>query len=238
MPKYDIKKTKKLKFARYGGLSSVNQEGYDPHTEDYHGPPSRRGFYCFVWPYIELFLLGADCTKDPKTIGAKFTYVRDKNGNLIHEHHHDFNRLCEGNKSWSTNTPEYAKFEKENEKLYVDDYDAYRKKCDELFGLNKLPRWVLVEKPHPRLFEYSGEIWHHLGAHLKPHLILASKGNWVKTDMDSYRYALECEMHKAHKSMMSWCYKDASDKYRFIPTKESALRRQCRDHLEVFIEKL
>ena len=49
---------KLIRFARWGGLSSVKQNGYDPVMPTFHSPPRRRGIYAFIWPYIETFLLG------------------------------------------------------------------------------------------------------------------------------------------------------------------------------------
>jgi hypothetical protein len=48
---------KPIRFCRWGGLSSVNQRGYDASMPTFHCPPCRRGIYAFVWPYIETFLL-------------------------------------------------------------------------------------------------------------------------------------------------------------------------------------
>ncbi len=234
MSKYDIKSTKKLKFARFGGLSSVNQRGYDSSDTNFHAPPSSRGFYAFVWPYYELFLLGANCTKNPKTIGSKFSYVRDSSGKIVDSNHPDYEKLDSIDNSWSIETPEYSNFCKDNEKLIDDDYDLFTKLQDDMFGPGKLAQYVMVKKPKPRIFEYTGHVWHHLGGHLKQHLIISSKGSWVKTDMESYRFALEREMHHAQKKAMSWCYKYS----KFIPTPKSAMHMQVRDHLEVFIEKI
>ncbi len=229
MAKYNIVKTKTLKFARYGGLSSVNQKGYDPNDDDFHAPPASRGFYAFVWPFVEQFLLGGDCTKDPRILGAKFTYVRDERGVIITDMHPEYESYySKHGKYWSIQNEEYTKFYETHQDLDYQNYEVLWK------SLN-LPRYFLVQKPKPRIFEYNGVLWHHLGVHLKPHLILATKGEWVKSDMDTYRYALDREMHRAQKSMMSWCY---NEKYKVIPTKEMALRRGCMDHLEVFLEKL
>lgn len=232
MAKYNIDKVKKLKFARYGGLSSVNQEGYDRNTEDFHGPPAKRGFYAFVWPFIEQFLLGADCTKNPKVIGAKFTYVRDSKGVIITDLHPDYESFySKHDKYWSVNNKEYDKFYEDHRDLPYDNYD-------ELWKSFNLPRYFLVQKPKPRIFEYNGVLWHHLGTHLKPHLILGTKGSWVKSDMDAYRYALDREMHKTQKDMMGWWHKDLRGQNDVLPTKKLAMNRTTKDHLEVFIEKL
>lgn len=51
---------KKIQLARYGGLSPVKQTHYttDYDSMTYHGAPERYGFYAFLWPYIDWFLLG------------------------------------------------------------------------------------------------------------------------------------------------------------------------------------
>lgn len=48
---------KEVKFVRYGGLSPVPQKGFSKKFPTLHSPPERSGFYAFVWPYIEMFLL-------------------------------------------------------------------------------------------------------------------------------------------------------------------------------------
>ena len=49
-----------LKLARYGGLSHIKQKHFTTNEEEmgYHGAPERKGFYAFLYPYIEWFLLG------------------------------------------------------------------------------------------------------------------------------------------------------------------------------------
>lgn len=58
---YRIKmQVKTIKLARYGGLSPVKQKHYTTNYDKmtYHGAPERYGFYSFLWPYIDWFLLG------------------------------------------------------------------------------------------------------------------------------------------------------------------------------------
>ena len=43
---------------RYGGLNMVKQKG-NYGRETYHSAPERIGFYAFIFPYIELFLIGS-----------------------------------------------------------------------------------------------------------------------------------------------------------------------------------
>lgn len=228
MAKYDISKTSKIKFARFGGLSSVNQRGYKSVSENFHSPPATRGFYCFVWPYYELFLLGADCTKNPKVTGSKFMYVRDNKDNIITDLHPDYEYYSEHNKYWPIETNEYEKFLEQNEKLSYKEYD------DKWKQLN-LPRYMLVEKPSPRIFTHEGELWHHLGNYLKPHQILGTKGGWYKSTIGDYREALEKKMHSCRKSAMSHMF-DKNNKN--VMSQKSAFRFGSKDELECFIEKL
>jgi hypothetical protein len=125
MEKYDISKTSKLKFARFGGLSSVNQPVYKSVSDDFHAPPATRGFYCFVWPHYEMVLLGADCTKNPKVTGAKFVYVRDNKDKIVTDLHPEYESVyCDRNKYWSVNTDEYNEFLVKNEYLNCDEFDS------------------------------------------------------------------------------------------------------------------
>lgn len=250
MAKYHIHKVKNLKFARFGGLSSVNQLGYSSKMPDFHSPPASRGFYCFVWPFYEIFLLGASQTKDPYVTGAKFSYVRDGKGNIIDDKHSEYTRLSEMNdnlsKYWSVESKAWKDFKRKNDwPDYPKDGDDefYDTKTEELYAkwdaeFSHLPKWVLVQKPHPRIFEHSGEIWSHLGTHLKPHQVLAVKGNWAKSSVEDYRDALEKEMHSAKKISMKYLT-DSTSEYKnlYIPSK-SAFRISSKDHLECFVEKL
>ena len=88
----------------------------------------------------------------------------------------------------------------------------------------------------PRTFEYEGEIWHHLGHHLKPHQILSTSGSWTLSDMDDYLFALNREIHETRKQMLkSWSqYSDMTELMKKDPYK----RMFAKDHLEVFIESL
>lgn len=70
---------KKVKFIRFGGLSPVKQEGYDPDMPSFHCPPAKYGIYSFIYPYVEPFLLGGSFS-DITTKHSKFQYVKDENG--------------------------------------------------------------------------------------------------------------------------------------------------------------
>lgn len=237
MPKYDIKNKRNLKFARFGGLSSVNQRGYDSTPLSIHSPPCKRGFYAFVWPYYEFFLLGGGLwTNYPWAIGTKFSYVRDVEGNIINEKHPEYEKLSEGYKYWSIPTKDWYYFEDKYRPDYDDpDYETkteeFRDRCDTEFGDD--PKWVLVKKPSPKIFEYRGNIWHHLREYTSPSGIIKEKGGWVLSSYDEYLYALDKDMHAARTSQST----------QLNPSKmpystKNPYRGICKDHLEVFIEKL
>ena len=64
-----------LKFVRYGGLSPVHQH-YNPKMPDFHSPPARKGFYAFVYPFIEDFLLSSEIFQP-----HRMEWIKDHNGN-------------------------------------------------------------------------------------------------------------------------------------------------------------
>jgi hypothetical protein len=235
MAKYDITKTKKLKFARFGGLSSVNQKGYDPEPRSMHSPPCRRGFYAFVWPYYEMFLLGGYANQVWKP-GSKFTYIRDKDGKVVDSKHPEFETFAAKDGAWQVDSKKYAAHMDQapdsNDPSYWDRCDDLRNDWD-VFHADEA-KWVLAEKPSPRIFEFDKELWHHLSSGLKQHQIVGRYGDWVKSSVQDFRVALEKEMHKARADEMVYF----SQAGRLMPSIKSPFRYYCKDYLEVFIEKL
>lgn len=228
---------KKIKFARFGGLSSVNQLGYTTKDPSHHSPPCKRGFYAFVWPYYEFFLLsGGLWTNYAWAIGTKFSYVKDAKGNVVDEKHPDFDNLSEGTKYWSIPTKAWYHFEKQYWPKYDDpEYDtkkeAYRIKWDtEHFDIAK---WVLVKKPSPKIFEYKGNVWHHLKECASPSGIMKEKGGWVLSSYDEYLHALNKDMH-ASRTIQSGYWNKTKMPY----STKNPYFGICKDHLEVFIEKV
>lgn len=60
---FESKPFKHVTLARWGGLSMVRQrKNYGNDT--FHSAPERYGFYAFVFPYIELFLIGSTKNKE------------------------------------------------------------------------------------------------------------------------------------------------------------------------------
>lgn len=240
MAKFDLIKTSKLKFARFGGLSSVNQEGYSSRKRKFHTPPAGRGFYSFVWPLYEPFLLGGSWTAWPWVIGSKFSYVKDEKGEIVTDKHPEHEKYSGLSKIFSVPTKAWNKnresagpdgfdedFDDYTEKQRNEMHDAAEKDWED--NHKNEPRWMYAKKPKPRIFTYEGELWHHLGENLKPHHIISTKGSWVKSSMEDYRYALEREMHNYRKQPTS---------YRMKTSDKNPFQSMCKDHLEVFIEKI
>lgn len=213
----------KMKFVRYGGLSPVKQTHYDTSDDKpFHNPPRKRGLYAFPYPYIEKFLLGA--TDDPSNISHKTQWIKDEDGNKIkyEDFYGDYNPKVDK----VDINPKYLKLIK---KLGIKQKDIWASTASDDIS------YVTVMKK-PRMFEYDGDIWHHLGHKLKPHQILATSGSWTKTTMDYYLLALTFEFHSAKKDMIKTMkdYTELSDLMKKDPYKHHF----AKDTLEVFIEQL
>ena len=184
-----------------------------------------------MWPFYELFLLGADCTKNPAVAGAKFTYVRDSSGKIMNNLSPEWNEDTIGDKHWSISTKDYEKFCKETDDMNYEESEL-------LWAEKKLPKYVLVEKPSPRIFEYNGEIWHHLGHNLRQEEILKAKDQWAKSTVSAYRNALSKELHLMQKEAMSFLSPSARKRKVSVYSQKIGARFSSKDHLECFIEKL
>jgi hypothetical protein len=215
-----------MKFARFGGLSPVIQKQYDTSDEKtFHNPPRKRGLYAFPQQYIETFLLGA--TDDPKNLSHKTQWLKNEFGEKIR-----FDDFYDKRAGFSEKTfmypikPEYVKLLKK--------YDIKQKDIRSYTDTDGVNYITILKKP--RVFEYDGELWHHLGNHLKPHQILGTSGSWTLSDMDDYKYALMMEIRDTKRQMLkSWSnYMDMTELMKKDPYK----RMFAKDHLEVFIENL
>lgn len=56
-------KNNKIALARYGGLNLVKQKN-NYGNDTFHSAPERYGMYAFIFPFIELFLIGSTKTKE------------------------------------------------------------------------------------------------------------------------------------------------------------------------------
>ena len=86
-----------------------------------------------------------------------------------------------------------------------------------------------------RIFVYDGDLWHHLGEHLRSKEIKRRKGSWVKTSYNKYCKALCKELHTTKSSYFNnhhkWGYDTRCSSNN--PTWGWSM-----DHLEVFIERI
>lgn len=227
-------KNKGHKFVRYGGLSALKQHHYttDDEEKTFHNPPVKRGFYAFSYPYIDYFMLGA--TSEPYHVSGKSQWLKDDDGNKIDEkdfydQESEFNMYLgrrSVNKKWATLL--------RKRKIKLKHVQSCYDKKEEKHYLTVLKR--------PRIFEYTGELWHHLDYYLKPEHILETKGSWVKTTMENYKLALKLDIKGnikgSHKSSQGWGY----DFKEMIQGKQDPYKgtgiTYSQDHLEVFIERM
>ena len=191
---------KDIKFARIGGLSPVKQKGYDSTMPGKHSPPCKKGFYAFLHPYYEPFLLSGSEYSGLGTKHSKFERVKDKDGNVI---------KVDDDMSYENESSNWMKYWG----LYMSNDDG---------------AYDVIKPKKPKVFEHTGELWHHLGEHLKPHEILQTKGSWYLTDFKSYVKALKKEFISKKILLKNEIGYETNNPFSAI----------CIDHLEVFIEKL
>lgn len=215
-----------IKFVRFGGLSPMKQEHFKTNSDYYHNPPRRFGVFAFVYGYIETFLLGA--TYEPTNISNKSYWLKDDNGNKIKND--DFYYTVKIEKS---DRIDYIS------KVKPEYINLLKKRNIKIKDLWNYGDYIVVLKK-PKIFNYNGEIWHHLGDNLKPEQILETKGTWVKTSIDDYIIAFNKEIktvlkqkHKMDKECGSLKMSGKQD-----PFDPSGGISYSKDHLEVFIEKI
>ena len=184
--KFNPFKAKELQFVTYGGLSLNKQKGFDQarrgEAVTFHSPPARKGIYAFVWPYVKKFLLGG--YHDPKKRGKgqrnRVEYVRDKEGNIITSDHPDYEKQADVQKNWSISRPKPG---------IPDD------KLDSLDWKDRQTSF-LYNNTSRKKFSYSGPLWHHLKDKVSQDKISNEKGEWIKTDMDTFIKALKVALHQ------------------------------------------
>jgi hypothetical protein len=241
-----------IKFTRFGGLSPLKQDHYVPDFYDkgFHNPPVKKGFYAMISGYESQFLLGA--TDHPSHISGKSQWLKDDNGKLI---------------EWSDEKGEWSY--DEDKWIYSKDIKRLLKKynikesqlrwtrkiefecpnssnCDDCVDKIKCEdktRYLFFIKK-PKVFTYTGELWHHLVDEVKQEDIIQKSGSWVKTT-----YSIFCEAFHKHKvNLANSSYRSFGDDYNnavdfanrkiIDPYKNSFGFRYCKDELEVFIEKI
>ena len=246
---------KKVKFTRIGGLSPVIQKGYTtiPKKRGYHTPPARKGLYAFIHPHFEPFLLGGDWSKlGKKNKHEKFEYLKDKDGNKIKLYVNDYvwNHFPSNNEINDIN-PEVKKYlvkgKHGKSNRNHDGTDISQRFWTEDIRDEKgdFVNYYLIHRKKPKVFEYTGELWHHLkNSAVKPFEIIdevvsydSDDGSvtWIKTDYDVFVKALEQDKIDCVKQLRS------NENFPFslieINTR-NVYNYISKDHLEVFIERI
>ena len=241
---------KEIKFIRYGGLSPVKQKQYlpDGHPDKgFHNPPRKRGLYAMIKGYESLFLIGS--TSEPHHISGKTQWLKDDNGNLLEDdrtwdgdQNINFGAVCSTElkkliKKRGVKESQLQSTQKLKEKKpECPDDDIECEDC-EFEKICHAPYFLSVLKT-PRIFTYKGEIWHHLEETTEHSQILDRSGNWIKTTYNTFIKAFDKDKHLNLKMLHSNPYaennfnNEGKDPFRNTPM------TVCKDHLEVFIEKL
>jgi len=218
----------KIKFIRYGGLNSYKQEHRKPDNDkDFHNPPRKSGFYAFPHKYVDFFLLTA--TNYPSDISGKTIWLKDDNGNIVKEN---------------------IKYEYDNKSkrdiIVVSEHvnELLKKKNIELkylrsFYNEKEDVYYLAYYKKPKIFEYYGNIWHHLGENCENFEIIDRTNFWYLTSYDSYLKAFNKNRHQLLKEIHKDHFNESKELLnRIDPYRKSPSYTYAIDDLEVFIEKL
>ena len=207
-----------MKFVRFGGLSSVKQTHYEPNSTGYHNPPKKYGIYAMPYPMADLFLLGA--TNDPKF--GKTCYVRNNNNELLKwDDHITYNHYNETSHTKWTDTLI----------LSSELKSILRKNRIKLGSITFYKDYIIYYKK-PKIFCYTGLLWHHLGYLGKPAIdYISINKNWYLSTTTQYEKLLNISYHKIiqhHHHINS----------ELILTRRSLMNTvDCID-VEVFIEKI
>lgn len=226
---------KKIKFSRVGGLSPVIQNGYtlDPNKRGYHTPPARKGFYAFIYPNFDGFLLSGSWSKlGKKNKQEKFEYLKDKDGNKIKFYKYDYPY----EKVLSSST-EYMNPILIKHLIQGTDDMTWKYWTEDIRDENgDFVNAYLIKKKKLKVFSHTGELWHHLkNSAVKPFEIIEEVGDWIKTDYDTFVKAYEQDKIDCVKQLRSnkqfpfeQIQVNTKNVYNFV----------SKDHLEVFIERL
>ena len=237
---------KEIKFIRFGGLSPQKQTHRKERLKEkevyFHTPPRKKGIFAFPYPYVDYFLLGA--TYHPNNPSGKSAWLRDEKGNKVIDKTDykyigdkeikiipsDIRRIMKKNgikssQLWSVTIDPFM-----DEVNCKDDCDVcpHEKECES----RQVTRYLAYLKK-PRIFNHKGELWCHYEEVAKPHEIIETFGSWIKVDYGTYLSLFE----RQKKADMREINRYGLDVNNRDPYKKPGLT-VCKDHLEVFIEKI
>lgn len=228
-----------VKFSRIGGLSPVIQKGYtlDPKKRDYHTPPTRKGFYAFIYPNFDGFLLGGDWSKlGKKNKHEKFEYLKDKNDNKIKYYKDDYSEINFLEDELEYLNPEILKHLVKGNKFRINELSWKYWTKDIRDEKGDFVNCYLIKKKKLKVFSYTGELWHHLkNSAVKPFEIIAKVGDWIKTDYETFVRAYEQDKIDCIKQLRS---NDQFPISQIEINTRNIYNHFSKEHLEVFIERL
>jgi len=201
-----------MEFIRFGGLSLVNQKGYDPSMPTFHCPPTRKGIYAFNLKTVEPFLLGTE-----EYSRNKLCYVKDKDGKPVAYTPENYEEYCVSTSRIVDIDGKVLRWEKDRN--FYKNF-ASKKKGDKIYYAKPI---------NPKRFFYSGEIWHHLEEFTKNSDILLRKGSWILTDISTYEKAFSKQ--SIHHRLEHTITKGNINE----PWRAGITNCCSKDHLEVFI---
>ena len=223
-----------MKFSRFGNLSSVKQAHYIPESnieKSFHNPPRRNGIYAFVYGYEEPFLLGGN----GRTCKGYSNYLKNSNGEKLYTITNDsgvietnFNHsILESDslyKMWINGDDGSEPFEQKKERNYYKLYGSITSERPDGTFIT-----YYYKPPKRKVFEYNGDIWHHINYKIKKHEILDKNGSWIKTSIKTFEKAF-------NRYKMNNRLKDTEGNLIFNTSTKNGSK--CMDVLEVFIEHL
>lgn len=244
---------KDIEFIRWGGLSPQKQT----HRKDkiknneigFHTPPRKKGIFAFPYPYYDLFLLGA--TSNPNNPSGKSAWLKDENGNKIVEEDGDIDYKYVGNKEVTIVSPKIknalkrvGSSVKDLRTVRIDPFmdngnckDEYNcdncpisKECDE----RKVVSYLTYLKK-PKKFKYNGDIWCHFKEVAKQEDIIDSFDSWIKVDYQTYLKLFKLQKEHDIKELKQSLN---NNDIKIVDPYKGGHITICKDHLEVFIEKL
>lgn len=183
-----------MKFSRFGGLSAVKQTHYDVgEYKSFHNPPKRKGIYAFVYGYEESFLLGGS----NRNVKGYSEHLKNKKGEILYSISDDKeiietnfdHSILESNsfyKLWVVKDEGSEPLEDRKWRNFYKYYGSLTIDNDD--GTTTTHYF---KPPKRKVFDYDGEIWHHIDYKINKNEILDRNGSWVKTTMKTYEKALK-----------------------------------------------
>lgn len=222
-----------MKFIRYGNL--VPQE-HDGVIRNMHSAPVQYGIYAFPNGYKEPYLLGGIGYGNIQN--GRWRFVRDENKKKIKAKLSDFFADECGDE---IREPYKSLLKKQNIKKavpYILNDDGVVSFCYDYDEI-KDKEFFYVTENKPRIFEYNGNLWHHLYNDyndkiiLRPNEIIKRTEYWVLTDIKTYERVLN-----EYVLRMKYYYKNKYAQKSSLYASGIPINCFSKDEFEVFIEKV